>query len=119
MVVRQRVRQRSMGESVLVAASGLSRTQRRQRSAFPPAPLQRGDPAEPPYLFRLADGDAEPGRQGRDLQLEHERVGPLRPVRGGSAAALSGTVPVRNGAVTGRYLGPSRVTRLTGQTPSQ
>src|SRR2546430_8652345 len=59
---------------------------RRQRSAAARAPLQAPDSAG---VLLPADGDAEPGRQGGDLQLQHGRVGPLRPVRRRNAAPLT------------------------------
>src|SRR5438876_2055026 len=68
-----------MGRFGPVAARDWRSTERRKRSAAALAPLL-GQPGA--GLLGDPVGDAEPGRQGRDLQLEHERSGALRSVRG-------------------------------------
>src|SRR5216117_218665 len=75
-----------MGESTPMAGSHRRRAQRRQRCAAAPAPPQSPDP---PQLLVPAVWEAEPRWQSGDLQLEHERVGPLRPVHRGNAAPLT------------------------------
>src|SRR2546430_11973575 len=76
-----------MGRFGPVAARDWRSTERRKRSAAALAPLL-GQPGA--GLLGDPVGDAEPGRQGRDLQLEHERSGALRSVRGRNAAPLKG-----------------------------
>src|SRR5439155_11364005 len=76
-----------MGQFGLVAARDWRSTERRKRSAAAAAPLFGQPGAE---LLGYPLGDAEPGRQARHLQLEHERSWALRSIRGRNAAPLKG-----------------------------